>query len=97
VSTFYILPPRPLLGQQAIQFLQNWFPGLTLDAVNRAELAETVGAMASRQQGVYVVFREDLPEGVEAQQALQDGFGAEPGDEVVEVGTGSVRRWKLAA
>ncbi|HYV37102.1 MAG TPA: hypothetical protein VE988_15455, partial [Gemmataceae bacterium] len=91
MSTFYILPPRPLVGQQVIHFLQSWFPGLSWDSVNRAELAETFSAAACKSPGAYVVFREDLPEGVEIPQALQSDFGAEPGDEVVEVATGSVR------
>jgi hypothetical protein len=97
VATFYILPPRPLLGQQIIQFLQSWLPGLNWATLNKAELAEMVTAKACCQQDIYVVFREDLPEGVEVPRALQDDFGAAPGDEIVEVAMGNVKRWKLAA
>jgi len=97
VSTFYLLPPRPHLGQQVIHFLQGWFPGLNWDCVNRAALAETVSANASQLPNVYIVFHEDLPEGVELRQALVEGFGAEPGDEIVEVAASMVRRWRLAA
>jgi len=97
VSTFYLLPPRPLLGQQVIQFLQGWFPGLGWSGVDRAELAEAVSVAAEHQPGVYVVFREDLPDGIELPRALLDDFGAEPGDEIVEIAAGGVRRWRLAA
>ncbi len=95
MATFYVLPPRPLFGQQIMQFLLSWFPGLKCDAATSGELAETVSATACRQPGVFILFREDLPEGVEMQQALIDDFGAEPGDEIVEVAVASVRRWRL--
>ncbi len=51
---------------------------------------------------VYVVFREDLPEGEPTHRALADGFGAETGDEVVEVKPGGrpgelvARRWAVS-
>ena len=97
MSTFYVLPPRPLFGQQVLQFLLSWFPGLKCDALISGDLAETVSATAGRQPGVFILFREDLPEGVEMQQALLDDFGAELGDEIVEVAATSVRRWRLTA
>jgi hypothetical protein len=90
MSTFYVLPPRPLLGQQFAAFLQGCFPGLTW---NRAELAELLGAAAQRQADVYVVFREDLAEPGDVKQTLVEDFGAAAGDEVVEVGAGAARRW----
>ena len=97
MSTFYLLPPRPVLGQQFVRFLQGYFPGLDWDFANRAELAETVAGVAGRQPEVFVVYREDLPEGVALQQALVDDFGAEPGDEVVEVNGRYVQRWRVGA
>ena len=51
--------------------------------------------------GVYVVYGEELPEGEDAGRALADGFGAEPGDEVIELraagrpGELAVRRWRV--
>jgi hypothetical protein len=42
------------------------------------------------------VFREELPDGTTPADALRDGFGAEPGDEVVEVRVGGVvRHWRV--
>ena len=70
VATFYVLPPRPLFGQQVLQFLLNWFPGLKCDALTCGDLAETVKRTAGRLPGVFILFREDLPEGVEMQQSL---------------------------
>jgi len=52
---------------------------------------------------VHVVYREELPDGEDAGRALADGFGAEPGDDVIELrvadrpGELAVRRWRVAA
>jgi len=98
VSTFYLLPPRAYLGECIATYLQGLFPGLTWD--NR-DLTETLTAAAIRHAGVHVVYREELPEGDEPARALADGFGAEPGDEVIELhaaqrpGEFVVRRWQL--
>lgn len=50
---------------------------------------------------VYVIHREDLPPGEGPLSALMNSFGAEPGDEVIEVHAGArpgewtSRRWRL--
>jgi hypothetical protein len=96
VSTFYLLPPRPFLGQQFAAFLEGCFPGLHFSAAPRGDLAEQLGATAQQQGDVFVVFREDLPEGTDLRQTLVTDFGAAAGDEVVEVPTaGPARRWEL--
>jgi len=102
MSTFYLLPPRPLLGERLAGFLQTVLPGLDWDVDTRANLAEAVAAAASIHDNVYVVYREDLPKGESPSRSLTDGFGAETGDEVVEVRPGSrpgelvSRRWRVA-
>jgi hypothetical protein len=95
MSTFYLLPPRPLLGRQFAQILQEYFPGLDCSAAPSAELAELLATMVGSPPQVVVVFREDVPDGVDLQEALVGHFGAEAGDEVVEVSSGSVRRWQV--
>jgi hypothetical protein len=96
VSIFYLVPPRPQLGQQFAAFLQGCFPGLQWNAATRTQLAEALGATAQQQSDVYVVFREDLPEGADLQETLVNDFGADAGDEVVEVpAAGGTRRWRL--
>jgi hypothetical protein len=96
VSTFYLLPPRPRLGQQFADFLKSYFPGIDWDAANWAELAEMVSAPTIGQPDTFVVFKEDLPEGVELERALIDDFGAQAGDEVVERRPHEVVRWRIA-
>ena len=101
MSTFYLLPPRPVLGERLAGFLQNLLPGLDWDTSARADLAGALTAAAAEQDNVFVVHREDLPEGEPPARALADGFGAAPGDEVVEVRPGpkpgelSARRWAI--
>jgi hypothetical protein len=103
VSTFYLLPPRPCVGECFAAHLQGLFPGLKWDDAVWANLAEGLAAAAARHAGVYIVYREELPEGEDPGRALADGFGAEPGDEVIELraagrpGQFAVRRWRLGA
>jgi hypothetical protein len=102
VSTFYLLPPRPVLGEHLAGFLQGILPGLDWDTATRTNLAESVAAAAAEHGDVFVVYREDLPDGEPPARALADGFGAEAGDEVIEVRPGgrpgelTARRWKVA-
>jgi hypothetical protein len=101
VSTFYLLPPRPLLGERFAGFLQTFLPGLDWDSRGRLSLAEAITDAVRDHTDVFVVYREDLPEGEPPARALVDGFGAEAGDEVVEVRPGArpgevtTRRWVL--
>ncbi len=100
MSVFYLMPPRPFLGDRFADFLQTLFPGLAWDSTARASLAELLGDTAERED-VYVIYREDLPREETAAQALMNGFGAEAGDEVVEVRPGgrpgeiTTRRWRV--
>jgi hypothetical protein len=105
VSVFYLLPPRPLLGDCFADFLHAFFPGLTWDRAARARLADLLGAAVldacPSPVDVYLVHRDDLPAGEAPGRALADGFGAEEGDEVVEVRPGArpgemtTRRWRV--
>jgi hypothetical protein len=100
MSTFYLLPARPLLGDRLAAFLHGVLPGLEWDCAERSHLADSVAAIAERP-GVYIVYRDDLPEGEPPARALVEGFGAEVGDEVVEVRPGgsqeslTARRWRI--
>lgn len=102
MSTFYLLPPRPVLGDRLAGFLQALLPGLDWDVATRANLAAAIEAAASAHADVYVVHREDLPEGAHPADALTEAFGAEIGDEVIEVrvaraGELTARRWRISA
>jgi hypothetical protein len=101
MSIFYLMPPRPFLGDRFALFLQTYFPGLDWDCTERTGLAELLGAAAGGRRDVFVVYRDDLPAEESAKQALVHGYGAEPGDEVIEVRPGGrpgeviTRRWRV--
>jgi hypothetical protein len=101
VSTFYLLPPRPLVAERLSAYLRTLFPGLDLSWLKSLDLAEFMTSTAAGHPDVYIVYREDLAEGETAEMALRNGFGAEAGDEVVEVRPSGradelmARRWRL--
>ena len=101
MSTFYVLPPRPLFGDHLAAFLQTFLPGLDWDAAARAGLADAVADCAVSETDAYLVFRDELPDGERLARALTDGYGAEDDDEVVEVhfggraGEGVAQRWRI--
>lgn len=99
MATFYVLPPRESLEQATADFLGRIMPGL---AVPSAAWDAIVGVVIAANPATFPVHREDLPGGDVAAD-LGDGFGAEPGDAVVEVGLPigtagpRVRRWVMPA
>jgi hypothetical protein len=101
MATFFLLPPQQLLEDHFRQFLESFFPGLTWPEGSWPALAELIDAALANQPDAYAVFREELPEGEPVAAALRFRFGAEPGDAVVEVRSGSpggpvaVQSWRL--
>ena len=100
MSTFYVVPSKALLGQRFAEFLGGIFPGTHWQRDEWRDLAETLAAELQRQADVYVVYREELADGP-LDEALAADFGAEPGDDVVEVALGgrlaalTTRRWRI--
>ena len=103
MSRFFVLPPRSEIGERFAAFLQLYFPGLDWDIDMRENLADALGDAAGCHENVIVVYRDDLPVGESVMNALVDGYGAEAGDEVIEIrptGRGpelANRRFRIAA
>ena len=101
MSTFYLLPPRRLLAQHLAGYLNGVFPGLNWTGPNSSELVEALDGVISEHSDVYVVHREDLPQIPDIRLALAEGFGAEDGDQVIEVDIGAgagkpmTRSWQV--
>jgi hypothetical protein len=89
VSTFYLLPSRPFVGERFSEHLKTLFPGLEWGSSSWGDLADALCAAATGRPEVYVVYRDELPDGEDPARGLADGFGAERGDEVIEVCPGS--------
>lgn len=85
VSTFYVLPPRAVLGERFARYLNRLFPGRSWTGADWPALADNLATTLTWQPDVYVVFEEDLPPGEEVHQALADGFGAQATDEVIAI------------
>ena len=93
MATFYLLPPRALLGQKLLATLGIHDLQLPLCV----ELAETLSKVVEAT-GAYVVYRDDLPHWDDLAESLRDGFGAEAGDEVIHIAFDTEpRRWHLNA
>jgi len=101
MSTFYLLPPSSLVAESLVGYLNAFLPGLPLARRIQESVAEALLSAATDQPEVYVVYREELPEGEDTAQALMEVFGAEAGDEVVEFRSGArlgetrIHRWRL--
>lgn len=101
MSTIYILPPRPILGKRFAEFLGLTFPNSRWRKEHWSDLAEAIGTAVQSHPDVYVIFREDLPDG-DLDETLLTCCGADPGDEVISVNLGSrssemtTQRWQLA-
>ncbi len=103
MATFFVLPPRAVVGDRLADALAGLLPGLSWDGGGRARLAEVLLEALEGLPGVYVISRDDLPTGAAAEPALIDGFGAMAGDDIVEVrpaaraGEFTSRRWRIAS
>lgn len=101
MSTFYLLPSRPLLGERCASLLRAFFPGLDFERTRWAELADMLGGVILDMPDVFVIYREELPADEDPTTALTEGYGAVAGDEVIEVrvadksGALHTRRWRL--
>jgi hypothetical protein len=96
MSTFYLLPPRRVVAQYLAVAL-GIPPELAEDNASLwNEAAETL-SRAVEAAGAFVVYRDDLPPGEDPVCALAHGFGAEVGDEIIEIhpADASIRRWPL--
>lgn len=96
MATFYLLPPRALLGNRLATVLGLPIEASNCDLALWMEAVESIGR-AVETTGAFVVYRDDLPPGEDPAHALADGFGAENGDEVVELESGAApRRWHVS-
>ena len=74
-------------------------PGLPLPVESWEAIADRIGSAANWPDDVFLVPRDDLPEGEPVGEALAAAYGAEPGDRIVEVslarGPSAARAWVL--
>ncbi|MFL5329756.1 MAG: hypothetical protein ACJ8C4_12660 [Gemmataceae bacterium] len=89
MTTFYLMPPRADMARRFAAFLKVWFPGVH---PRLEQLPDILEATIDPGADAVVLFGEDLPlaRGEMLDDCLSDGFGAEPGDRVVDMRVGPI-------
>lgn len=85
MATFFVLPPRDCLDRAVTDLLTKLLPGLPLPADAWDAVTDRLADAASWPADLFLVPRDDLPDGEPVHDALSTNYGAEPGDRVVEV------------
>ncbi|QVL34767.1 hypothetical protein KIH39_12910 [Telmatocola sphagniphila] len=80
MASFYVLPPRALLQRQLRSIVSAYLPGAR---INEEVLLELFHNQADDQH--FILHREDLPEGMAPLEALELFFGAEAGDQILQI------------
>ena len=101
MATFFVLPPRPFIQTALESFLESWFPGLNHAAAAWPEVGDVFDTALAGEASTYVIYRDELAEDGGVERGLRDRFGAEAGDQVIEVrgspcnGEVRTRTWQL--
>lgn len=85
MATFYVLPARPLFEQMMDRLLAEWLPTVPGPILPAEELTDLVRTHVERKAEIFIVYRDELPEGVDLIDGLRDAFGAENGDDIIEL------------
>lgn len=103
MATFYILPPRECLEQAIAAFCARVLPGVPIESSTCESFLTALTDERADEDDAYFLHREDLPTSDAHDADLTEGFGAEPGDAVVEIGLAAgstparVRRWVIGS
>ena len=85
MADFLLLPPRPAVGEEIARFIRAYLPGVRVTA---ADCVRFLDGLVANDGRAILVHREELPDEEDVGTALRDGFGAEPGDRIIQVMTG---------
>jgi hypothetical protein len=96
MATFYVLPAPGFLAQVYERHLHVLFPGLRWNGETVAHIVTHVSQAAASHPDIYLVRQHELAENTDVVQALVDAFGAEIGDEVIEMHAGPrLGEWRV--
>jgi len=82
---FYVLPPLEHFEHAVARFLNDWLPGLPAGPDAARRFLEAVVGEPNDDSAAYVVHREHLPDSGDLNADLIEGFGADDGDEAIEI------------
>ncbi|HLW64944.1 MAG TPA: hypothetical protein VKS79_06445 [Gemmataceae bacterium] len=102
MARFYLLPPRSVVADCMARSLRVSLPGLPIRVQTVEDLLDVLQSSYDEEAEVFVLFREEIPDGVNLELVLEDAFGAEFGDEITELrltGNGQLaaRTWRFEA
>jgi hypothetical protein len=86
MADFLLLPPRPAIGEEIARLVRPYLPGVRVTAADCVRFLDAL--VATGAGNAFLVHREELPDEEDVVAALRDGYGAEPGDRVVQILTG---------
>ena len=86
MSTFFVLPPRECLEHAVAEFVARLLPGLSAPPAVAEALLAALEFEANRADDAFFVHREELAGSGDTAADLRDGFGAELGDRVIDIG-----------
>jgi hypothetical protein len=96
MATYYLLPAPEFLEQIYERHLRVLFPGLRWSADVLGQVVAQVSKAAASHSDVYLIQQNELPEGADLVRSLVDGFGAEHGDEIIEMHAGpTLGEWRV--
>lgn len=88
MAKFYVFPSRHLLGQRFSTVLSTFFPEEHHTAWDWPDLAESLAALIEARGEVFVVYKEDLDDGLSIADALGLFCGATAEDDIIEMRLG---------
>ena len=102
MARFYVLPPRSIAADCMARSLRLSLPGFPIPVHTMEDLLDVLQSSYDEETEIFVLFREDVPGGVDLEMALVDAFGAESGDEITELrltasGQLGAKSWRLEA
>jgi hypothetical protein len=102
MARFYVLPPRSVVADCMARSLRLSLPGLPIPVYTMEDLLDVLQSSYDEEMEVFVIFREEVPDGMDLEIAMADAFGADCGDEITELrltaaGHLASRSWRLEA
>src|SRR5262245_66669911 len=73
MADFYLLPPRPSLGEELARLIRPYLPGVRVTAGDCVRFLEAAVEKAGGR--AFLVHREDLPDADDVYASVRDGLG----------------------
>jgi hypothetical protein len=103
MAQFYLLPPRELVEHFVNEFASKLVPGIPVPSGLWERFISELTASVQASSDCFVLHREEVTTfGTDINDALIEGFGAEPGDLVIETElprgkiSAQTKQWKIS-